>query len=107
MTPRALVRARRAVVGVAAFGVLLMLVKDAWYTLLPGVVLMLGAVAAATFLVAQPDGFLDHDAPDDDAGAGDALADDATGGPPADDGGSTRAAPAAGGHPGGRREGRS
>jgi hypothetical protein len=37
---------------------------DAWYTLLLGIVLMLGSVVAGVLVTADPAGFLDHDRED-------------------------------------------
>lgn len=53
---------RRLVPVLLVVGVLLMVVFDHTLTLMAGIACMLGFVACGWFLVADPDGFLDHDA---------------------------------------------
>jgi nitrogen fixation-related uncharacterized protein len=62
---------RRLVPVLLVLGVLLMVVFDRTLTLMAGIALMLAFVACGWFLVANPDGFLDHDADDPGADAAD------------------------------------
>jgi hypothetical protein len=57
-------RQRRIVLSALFLGVVVMVAFDHWYTLLLGIVLMLGSVVVGTFLIAAP-GFLDHDRVDE------------------------------------------
>lgn len=61
MSPETIGRRRKAVMATLTAGVIVMVVFDHWSTLILGIVLMLGSVVAGVFLVAIPDGFLDHD----------------------------------------------
>lgn len=51
-------------------GAAVMVVFDHWFTLLAGVVLMLAFVVVGAFTIADPRGFLDRDADQDDAATG-------------------------------------
>lgn len=62
MSPARVRLLRRLVPGLLVVGVLLMVVFDHPLTLLAGVACMLAFVGCGWFLVADPEGFLDHDA---------------------------------------------
>jgi hypothetical protein len=68
-------RRRRAVLLTLLLGVVVMVAFDAWFTLLLGVLLMLGSIVAGVLLVADPAGFLDHDRDAAETPDGDAPAD--------------------------------
>jgi energy-converting hydrogenase Eha subunit E len=53
---------RRLVPALLVIGVLLMVAFDHTLTLMAGIACMLASVVCGWFLVADPDGFLDHDA---------------------------------------------
>lgn len=72
MSPARARTLRRVVPALFLLGMAVMVAFDRWFTLLAGVALMFAFVACGVFLVADPDGFLDRDADEDDDGAGEA-----------------------------------
>lgn len=55
-------RLRLLTLTLLVLGAAVMIIFDRWYTLLAGVILMFAFVVSGTFLIADPDGFLDRDA---------------------------------------------
>ncbi|MFA4927267.1 MAG: hypothetical protein WC558_02035 [Patulibacter sp.] len=69
MSPARVRTLRRITPALFLLGMAVMVAFDRWFTLLAGVGLMLAFVACGVFLIADPGGFLDRDADEDDGGA--------------------------------------